>query len=163
MRRYQIEIKNKHYTIDVEDVDANNFRVVLDNQTYEVNLSAAEDLAEAEITPAIVPAGQRQIASIPTESQTPEPAPRGVMPAPMVPVPASRANLTAPMPGTILELQVKVGDKVKRGQTVAILEAMKMKNAIKSPHDGVISQVVAEPGKPVRHGDVLVCFEETKE
>jgi biotin carboxyl carrier protein len=161
MRRYQIEIQNKQYTIDVEDVDANNFRVVLDNQTYEVNLSAAEDLAEAEITPAIVPAGQRQVASITTESKASEPAPRIATHA-SAQVPVSRANLTAPMPGTILELQVKVGDKVKRGQTIAILEAMKMKNAIKSPQDGVISQVVAEPGKPVRHGDVLVCFEETE-
>ena len=161
MRRYKIEIKDKQYTIDVEDVDAHHFRVVLDHRAYDVNLPSTEDVAEDKITPAIVPVGQQtQNAGAATQSKTPERAPNVSSPAPAAATSVPRSNLTAPMPGTILEIQVKPGDKVKRGQTVVILEAMKMKNAIKSPQEGVISKVIAEPGRSVRHGDVLVCFEE---
>jgi biotin carboxyl carrier protein len=51
---------------------------------------------------------------------------------------------------------------VKRGQTVVILEAMKMKNAIRSPRDGVVSEILAQVGQTVGYGEVLVKFEEGK-
>ncbi|NTU48447.1 MAG: acetyl-CoA carboxylase biotin carboxyl carrier protein subunit, partial [Syntrophobacteraceae bacterium] len=71
-----------------------------------------------------------------------------------------RADLTAPMPGVIQSVEVKVGDQVKHGQTVVILEAMKMKNAIRSPRDGVVEEVCVQAGQSVGYGDVLVKFEE---
>jgi biotin carboxyl carrier protein len=64
------------------------------------------------------------------------------------------------MPGVIQAVEVKAGDEVKRGQTVVVLDAMKMKNAIKSPRDGVIAEVSVEIGQSVSYGDVLVKFGE---
>jgi biotin carboxyl carrier protein len=60
------------------------------------------------------------------------------------------------MPGKILSVQVGIGDRVARGQTLVILEAMKMKNAIRSPYDGVVLEIKARPDQTVAHGDLLV-------
>jgi len=64
------------------------------------------------------------------------------------------------MPGVIQAVSVKVGDAVTHGQTVLVLEAMKMKNAIRSPRDGVVSEVLVQVGQTVGYGDVLVKIEE---
>ena len=59
------------------------------------------------------------------------------------------------MPGKILLVEVKQGDRVSRGQTVVILEAMKMKNAIKAPYDGVVLEIMVCAEQIVSHGDPL--------
>nr|NLI50055.1 acetyl-CoA carboxylase biotin carboxyl carrier protein subunit [Propionibacterium sp.] len=69
-------------------------------------------------------------------------------------------RMTAPMPGVLLELRIRVGDRVARGQTVMILEAMKMKNELKAPRDGVVAEVYAVEGQQVRYGEALLRFEE---
>lgn len=70
----------------------------------------------------------------------------------------NNSDITAPMPGTINNVIVKVGDNVKRGDTLIILEAMKMENKIKSPLEGRISNVFVNQGDKVNTGDVLVMF-----
>jgi biotin carboxyl carrier protein len=60
------------------------------------------------------------------------------------------------MPGKILSVDVNRGDRVTRGQTLVILEAMKMKNAIKSPYDGVVMEILVRPEQTVAFGDLLV-------
>jgi biotin carboxyl carrier protein len=62
------------------------------------------------------------------------------------------------MPGVILAVSVKAGDTVTRGQEVAVLEAMKMQNSVKSPRDGTIAEVCVAPGQAVGHGDAIVRF-----
>lgn len=170
MRRYKIQVKDKQYTIDVDEIDANNFRVTLGDQTFEVNLSAAEDVAEAVITPAIVPSGSRDEAIVQRPAASYQPPaletmerPRNIPSPALPPTPQLngwRADLIAPMPGTILEVLVQPGNRVTRGQKLLTLEAMKMKNAIKAPYDAVVAQVLAQPGQTVRYGDTLICFEE---
>ncbi len=64
----------------------------------------------------------------------------------------------APMPGHIVDIVVKPGDEVSVGQTLCSLEAMKMKNAIRSPRDGLIAGVEVTTGQAVAHGDILVTF-----
>ncbi|MCI0476820.1 MAG: biotin/lipoyl-binding protein, partial [Anaerolineales bacterium] len=172
MRRYKVQVKEKQYTIDVDEIDANNFRVILGDQTFDVNLSSAEDVAEAVITPAIVPSGSRDEVVIERPESSYQPPAIETMertrnvPSPALPptpyVNGFRADLVAPMPGTILSVEVKPGDQVTRGQKLLTLEAMKMKNAIKAPYDGVVSQVLVHAGQSVRYGDVLICFEEPK-
>jgi biotin carboxyl carrier protein len=63
------------------------------------------------------------------------------------------------MPGVILSIAVKPGDSVARGQPLLVLEAMKMKNPIKSPREGTVSEVRVSAGQSVGYGDVLVTFE----
>lgn len=60
------------------------------------------------------------------------------------------------MPGTILSVEVKVGQTVETGQVVAVLEAMKMKNPIRAGFEGTVSEIEAAPGQTVAYGDVLV-------
>ncbi|MPM25497.1 hypothetical protein SDC9_71992 [bioreactor metagenome] len=73
-------------------------------------------------------------------------------------VSAGAKTIKAPMPGKILEIPVKPGDSVKRGDVVLILEAMKMKNEIVAPHDGGISEVRVSAGATVSTGDVLIVL-----
>jgi biotin carboxyl carrier protein len=67
-------------------------------------------------------------------------------------------NIKAPMPGLIIDLKVKEGDAVKTGDTLIILEAMKMENSIKSPGDGVVKLVKVKKGTSVEKGQVLIEF-----
>ena len=67
-------------------------------------------------------------------------------------------TLTAPLPGTIIEIFVKDGDKVETGQVILIIEAMKMKNNIRSTKDGTIASVLVSAGQTVAHKQVLVEF-----
>jgi biotin carboxyl carrier protein len=65
------------------------------------------------------------------------------------------------MPGVILEVHVKAGDHVDRGQQIAVLEAMKMHNLIGAPRAGTIAEVCVAPGQAVGHGDALVRYAES--
>ena len=69
-------------------------------------------------------------------------------------------TLKAPMPGMVLTIPVQEGQAVKKGDTLVVLEAMKMENALKAPHDAVVSAIQAEAGKPVEKGTVLLSFAE---
>ena len=64
------------------------------------------------------------------------------------------------MPGVIIEVNVKPGDVVKRGEQIAILDAMKMHNVIGAPRDGTIAEVCVEAGQNIGHGEVIVTFKE---
>lgn len=69
-----------------------------------------------------------------------------------------RQNITAPMPGKIVRLLVKNGDKVERGQGLLIIEAMKMQNEIKSPKEGTVEKVAVAESQPVNAGEVLAVI-----
>ncbi|MCG4580521.1 biotin/lipoyl-containing protein [Clostridium cochlearium] len=67
--------------------------------------------------------------------------------------------LKAPMPGTIIDIKVNIGDSVKRGDTLFILEAMKMESEIASPWDGIIKEIQVIKGASVDTNDILAVFE----
>jgi len=69
-------------------------------------------------------------------------------------------TLKAPMPGMVLAIPVQEGQAVKKGDTLVVLEAMKMENALKAPHDAVVGAIKAQAGKPVEKGTVLLSFAE---
>ena len=69
---------------------------------------------------------------------------------------ADAGSLVAPMPGTVLAVNVAEGDTVSQGQTLVVVEAMKMELALKAPYDGRVSQIAATVGRQVALGDVLV-------
>ena len=161
MRRYTLEVGGKPYVIDVQEVTADRYRVDVEGQEYEVRLSGDEDLTEARISPEIALARE---AVQPSPQTTPAARPAAPFPASSSPPPVPRPStdghivgaLTAPMPGKILSVEVKQGDRMSRGQTVVILEAMKMKNAIKAPYDGVVLEIMVRAEQSVAYGDPLV-------
>ena len=73
--------------------------------------------------------------------------------------PVTGPTLKAPMPGTVVEIKVKPGDKVSKGQTVVVLEAMKMENDLEADRDAVVKRVLVTPGTPVQESTLLLEFE----
>ena len=74
------------------------------------------------------------------------------------PVAAGSGTVTAPMSGTVTKHKVKVGDSVKRGDVVVLLEAMKMENDIVAPCDGTIKDILVKEGTAVQPGDVIAVI-----
>ena len=68
-------------------------------------------------------------------------------------------TIDAPIAGKVLDIKVNVGDKVKEGQVVMVIEAMKLENEIQSVHDGVVKQINVSKGSDVRNKDVLIVLE----
>ncbi len=128
------------------------FRVVVNGSEYKVGI---EELAE-EIAPQPT---QTKAAVSPTNTK-PKPT-VNVQPthaaAKVEPV-LSGGTIVAPMPGTVLEVAVTVGDNVTKGQTLLILEAMKMENEIMAPADGVVQEISITKGVSVNAGDILVVL-----
>ena len=86
-------------------------------------------------------------------------APAAAPAAPVAPAaPAGGVKVTAPMPGTILSVNVTVGQKVTKGQAVVILEAMKMENEIPAPQDGTVASIAVEKGASVETGSLLITL-----
>lgn len=159
MRRYTLNIRGREFVVDVQEQSADRFEVTVGDERYEVALSGDEDLPEATITPGLAP-GRNTAAAGPALAPT---APAATRLAPAAP-PHARGGgdgtLGAPMPGVILEVGVAAGDRVERGQAIAVLEAMKMKNTIRSPRAGTIAEVCVAVGQAVGHGDPIVRFGE---
>lgn len=68
-------------------------------------------------------------------------------------------SVVAPMPGLVVKVEVQVGDSVRAGQGVVVVEAMKMENELKAPADGVVAHVAVEPGRTVEKGTLLLTLE----
>ncbi len=90
-------------------------------------------------------------------AEAPKPAAQPPQAANTVKASAGGTQLNAPMPGSILDVKVKVGDAVKAGDVICILEAMKMENEMVAPADGVIESIVAK-GATVNTGDILASL-----
>ncbi len=173
MRRYTISVNNTSKVVDVEAVGANLFRVQIDGRLVDVTLDDHRDLAHSAITPAVTPraAAAAPAASAPIVSDAPaaaSAAPAQAAPAASGGAPRAAAapgggggrdKMTAPMPGVILTVDTTVGASVKRGDSLMVLEAMKMKNELKAPRDGVVAEIYVAPAQQVKFGETLVRFE----
>jgi biotin carboxyl carrier protein len=150
MRRYTLGIGGRDFVVDVQELDADRFEVAVGEQRFEVTLHGDEDMPEARIVPAqaVTADGATAVAKATTPPRTARPRAAG----------SSLSALAAPIPGVILELHVKAGDRVERGQAVAVLDAMKMHNLIGAPRAGVIAEVCVAVGQAVGHGDTIVRF-----
>lgn len=125
------------------------YKVTLNGKTYEVEVEVGKVVLLDEYE-ACAPA-PATVVTAPTTAAAPIAAPTSVTLSAGEPV-------NAPMPGNILRIDVKEGDKVKAGQTLLILEAMKMENEIASPKDGTVVQIVTAKGAIVETGTPLVVL-----
>ena len=126
------------------------YKVTLNGRTYEVEVEAGKAMLLSEYE-AVAPA---PVASAPAA------APAAAAPtAPAAPVVTGAGeSVNAPMPGNILKVNVKVGDAVKSGTVLVVLEAMKMENEIMAPKDGTVTQVLVSKGSTVDTGAPLVVI-----
>lgn len=129
MRKFMINVNGKSYEVEVEEVGA-----------------AASVAPAAPAVPAVSAAPAAPAAPVAQKAAAPKAAPAGK---------AGSQKVSSPMPGTILKINAAVGDSVKRGQPIFVLEAMKMENDIVAPEDGVVSSIDVTTGQSVNTGDVL--------
>ena len=128
------------------------YNITVNGTTYEVVVEEAGEVTGAPVVtaPAAAPVAQAAAPAAPKAA----PAPKAAAPAG-----AEGANkITAPMPGTILDVKVSVGQSVKKGEVVCILEAMKMENEIPAPCDGVVASVNVQKGASVSANDVIATL-----
>lgn len=129
------------------------YKVTLNGKIYEVEVEKGEAVIQAEYEAALPTA--------PAPAAPAAPAPVAAPAAPAAPAPAASATagdntVTAPLPGNINAVKVAVGDTVKAGTVLIILEAMKMENEVVAPKDGKISKIFVQKGAVVQTGDALV-------
>ena len=129
------------------------YKVTLNGRTYEVEVEAAEAMLLSEYE-AIAPA---PAAAAPVAAPVAAPAAAPVAAAAPAVTGAGEA-VNAPMPGTILKVNVSQGQAVKEGDVLCVLEAMKMENEIMAPKAGTVTQVVVAKGSSVNTGDALVVI-----
>lgn len=134
MAKYVVTLNGKNYEVEVEK-----------------NTAKITDTTAAA-APAAAPAPKAAPAPAPVAAPAPAAAP-----APVAAAPAGGANVTAPMPGTVLNVVAPVGTAVKAGDVILILEAMKMENDIVAPCDGTVASVAAK-GTSVNTDDVLATL-----
>lgn len=145
MKEYKYKINGNVYKVSVGDIDNNIAQVQVNGTPYRVEIEATKQ-------PVTVINAPRPTAAPRKDSGEKIIAPR--------PVSNDGANpVKAPLPGTVLSIPVKVGDAVKASDTVVVLEAMKMENAIHAGRDGKIASVNVNPGDAVLEGTVLVTIE----
>ena len=128
------------------------YKVTLNGKTYEVEVEVGKVVLLDEYE-ACAPAPAPAPAAAPAATAAPAAAPA---PAPVTLSAGEPVN--APMPGNILRIDVKEGDKVKAGQTLLILEAMKMENEIAAPKDGTVVQIATSKGAVVETGTPLIVL-----
>jgi biotin carboxyl carrier protein len=136
--KYTVRIAGRSYEVEIDDIRARPVIARVDGQEFEVS---PENVIEPEVR---------------SEARAVNPI--------EVPKPSAGPNvnvneLTAPLPGTVIEVFVKAGDQIEAGQVLLIIEAMKMKNSIRATRAGKIAEVFVSAGETVAHKKTLVRFE----
>jgi len=146
----KVNIDGRTYEVQIEDINKRPVVATVDGQRFEVH-----------------PENGGQVAGGTVQAATrPEPAMRPVAPASAPVTTASSITsktLTSPLPGTVISVFVKPGDEIETGQVMLIIEAMKMKNSIRSTRAGIISEVLVSEGQTVAHKQPLVTFADAGE
>ena len=129
------------------------YKITLKGKTYEVLVEQGEAILEDEYdyVPPVAP-----VAAAPAATPAAAPAPAAVAPAGGAVAAGTRVD--SPLPGNVLDVKVSVGQAVKAGQVLVIIEAMKMENEVAAPCDGVVKQIVASKGAVVATGDALLVI-----
>jgi len=150
--KYQLKIAEKRFTVEIGQIEAGSYQVDVNGRTYAVSLADAVSPA-LEIAP-------RTPSLPPPEAQQPKAAQKAAAAAPAQ-APAAgfgAGTVTAPIPGRILMIHVHGGDSVSAGQTVAVMEAMKMENNLTAAISGVVKEIRVQKGSEVATGDVVMVI-----
>ena len=148
--KYKVKIADKTYEVEIEDIHARPVIARVDGEQFEV-------MPEGGINPE---SGEEAGGTSPISEKTSS----SLKPYPAASPTSSSAlggkTLTSPLPGTVTEVFIKKGDKVEIGKVILIIEAMKMKNSIRSTRTGTVADVLVSAGQTVAHKQLLVEFTE---
>lgn len=140
MQKLKFSINGTRYEATVAEKEHNVAEVELNGKKYTVEVERAESVAVPHVA-------APKAAHAPVAAAAPAAAPKAA---------AGANSITAPLPGSITSVNVKAGDAVKAGQTLIIIEAMKMENEVLAPADGTVGAVHVSAGQAVQQGDALL-------
>ena len=149
MKEYKYIINGKEYAVNIDNLSGNQAKVTVNGKAYEVEIVGNEVKAAKPVAkPAAPAAAPAPKPAAPTAAPTPKPAA----------APAAEGEGTpfkAPLPGTINDIKVAVGQQVNVGDVVLILEAMKMENEITAEKAGTITSITVNKGDSVMEGTTM--------
>lgn len=137
MNKFKITIDGHDYDVSVNETDHNKANVEVNGIAYDVRYEAKNTVVPPVMRKASTPAAQQVHVTPPAAA-------------------SSAKSVKAPLPGTVMTINVKVGDNVKRGDTLIVMEAMKMENNIMSNMDGQVKAIYVSPGQTVSQDDKLI-------
>ncbi len=141
MKNYKLKINGNDYNVNINEVEGQEIKLDVNGTPYVVTVD--QEIKQQKKAPVVRPV----TTAAPAAGNAPKSA-----------ATAAGAKVTTPLPGTILDVFVNVGDAVKAGQTVVLLEAMKMENNIEADTAGTVKEVKVRKGDSVLEGDVLVVI-----
>ncbi|HUG33334.1 MAG TPA: biotin/lipoyl-containing protein [Anaerolineales bacterium] len=136
--KYNVTIQDKSYLVEIEDINARPVIAYVEGIRFEV----IPDTNPAGIQPDV-----KEVKKFEPIETRPSNSSQNVN------------EMTAPLPGTVIEVFVKAGDVIESGQVIVIIEAMKMKNSIRSTYAGKVAEVLVRAGETVAHKQILVKYE----
>ena len=137
MKDFKYKINGNDYAAHVEEQEDGTLKINLNGKEFVVELPAKAAAVRPVIKPVAAPAAV-------------------ATPAPRVVQAAGPASVTSPLPGTITKVVAEEGQRVKRGDVLLVMEAMKMANDIVAESDGIVKAILAKAGSQVQSGEVLV-------
>ena len=143
MKNFKFKINGTEYNVDINEVEGQEISLDVNGTPYKVTVD--KEMKQKQVV-------------IQTRKASQVAAATGGDVQKSTPSNANGTKVTTPLPGTILDVFVNVGDKVKAGQTVVLLEAMKMENNIEADVEGTITEVRVRKGDSVLEGDVMVVI-----
>ena len=146
MKEYKYKINGNLYNVVIGDIEDNIAHVEVNGTHYTVEMEKKPKAAPAP-KPVARPAA-KPAAAAPAAAPAAKPA-----------AGSGKSGVKSPLPGVILDIKVKEGDEVKKGQTLIILEAMKMENSINADKDGKVTAINVSKGESVLEGTDLVIIE----
>jgi len=145
MNKYKLKVNDQKIEVEVQNFSRKKATLVVNGKKLEVAVKSTQRDAPKEKRGAVMP-NRAPASAVPVASAAP------AAPA----APAAAGAIAAPIPGLIMNIYVKEGDKVTAGQTVVKMEAMKMENQINAPADGTVTEVKVAEGANVAQGEILV-------
>ena len=145
MKKFKFTISGKPYEVEVQDIEGNIATVNVNGSEYKVEM---EEQAAPVVAPVARPAAKAQ-SSAPAKSAAPKAAPAAG---------GAGYKMAAPLPGTIMQIYVKQGDAVKKGDKLLMYEAMKMENNLLAEVEGTVTAINCRQGDNVLQGDVLIVI-----
>jgi biotin carboxyl carrier protein len=158
MKTYQYKVKGVDYEVEIASVEGKIAKVNVNGISFEIEMQKPINAAKH---PALASARKQSPVAAPAAAPAVAPAPAAKPVSQPVAQPAAAGSgnaLKAPLPGTITEVKVQVGQQVNVGDTVLVLEAMKMQNNIESEYAGQVTSVLVKQGETVMEGAVLLTI-----
>ena len=153
MKDYSLKINGQNYSVQIDEVNETSTvaHVTVNGTPYEVEIAGAA--AGAASKPQVVPAPREANSGMITTATAAASKPAAA------PAAAGGTTVKCPRPGTVLAVKVAVGDRVAAGQTLVVLEALKMENNIDAAAAGTVKQILVQQGATVMEGDSLIVIE----